>query len=135
MASVIHADLELWLTGYIRRELALRPEAYAAGVFVSDEFPSPAKPRTVVVRYDGGPDTSVVTAEAAVGVTILAANKQEAANLSRLVAAIIRDCARVEPGNPVAAVLGVNGPYKAPEESTQSRRYLTATLSVVGQPL
>lgn len=131
--TVIFSDLELFLTGFVRAELLARGET---GIYVGNQFPSPARPKTVVVRDDSGPDTSAVTMSPTIGVTVLAGDDPtqgtEASRLAQLVKAIIKGAARVEPGNPVAAVLATNGPYKVPEESGQPRRYMTFELSVVG---
>lgn len=137
MARVLPPDVAMFLTGFIRRELALRSEPFCKNVFVSNKFApaSPPRDRQVVVRDDGGPDTSVITSEPAVGITILATTEADANGLARMVKAIVRDCPGVEVGNPVAAVLASNGPYEVPEESIQHRRYMTFTFSVVGTPL
>lgn len=132
---VIFSDLELFLTGFIRSELAAHGEP---GVFVSNQFPPEARPKTVVVRDDGGPGTSLVTESPSIGVTVLAGDDPtqgaEATRLAQLVKAIIKGSARVEPGNPVAAVLSSNGPVKVPDETGQPRRYMTFELSVTGSP-
>lgn len=137
MVKVLPPDVALFLTGFIRRELALRPEPYCKSVFVSNKFAPANQPRErqVVVRDDGGPDTSVITSEPAVGITVLAMTEAEANGLARMVKAIVRDCPGVDPGNPVAAVVASNGPYEVPEESTSHRRYMTFTFAVVGEPL
>lgn len=140
MVRVLPPDVPMFLTGFIRRELALRPEPYCKGNYVSNKFAptgpnEPVRERQVVVRDDGGPDTSVITSETAVGITILAATEADANGLARMVKAIVRDCPGVEAGNPVAAVLASNGPYEVPEESAQHRRYMTFTFSVVGTAL
>jgi hypothetical protein len=130
---VIFSDLELFLTGFIRAELLAHGET---DVFVSNQFPDPARPKAVIVRDDGGPSSSIVTESPTVGVTVLAGDDPtqgaEATNLAQLVKAIVKGCARVAPGNPVAAVLASNGPIKVPDESGQPRRYMTFELSVVG---
>lgn len=138
---VIEADVELFLTGWLRRELALRPEPYCQGAEVSnrepeadEEFPE----RLVVIRYDGGPGTSLVTTEADVGVSVLAgtkSNPRDANDLARMVKALLNDCAAVEAGNPVSAVLASNGPYPVTEDQPRARRYMTFTLALVGQEL
>ncbi|WP_420179686.1 hypothetical protein [Paenarthrobacter sp. TA1.8] len=136
-SRVIHSDLEEFLTGFIRRELEAIGSPLASDVFVSNEFPNPARPKSVIVRDDGGPDASIITAEPTVGVTVLTdedpTEGETATNLALLVKAIVKGCARVEPGNPVAAVLGFNGPYKVPDETGCPRRYMTAELSVAGK--
>jgi hypothetical protein len=142
--DVIFSDVELFLTGRIRARLAAivaGPEgpykALAAGVYVGATFPPTRRPKTVVVRDDGGATTGLSTQETSVGVTVLAGDDntqgQEATDLAKLVAAIVAGCAGVEPGNPVAAVLSTNGPFRATEESGQPRRYFTANLAVTGK--
>ncbi|MNI14214.1 hypothetical protein D3C73_674670 [compost metagenome] len=140
---VIHFDIEVFLTSHIRQGLnALAGQPFAGG-FVSNEFwtsnpqdPRPAPRFQVVVRDDSGPRTSVVTKEPSVGITVLgsdSADKIFIANLGNVVFAIMEGCARSEPGNPVAAVLGANGPYKVTDDSGHPRRYMTFELSVVGK--
>lgn len=133
---VIFSDLELFLTGFIRRELVARGKTG----FVSNEFSpadNPAPAFQVIVRDDSGPRTGVVTKSPTVGVTVLGSdsyNKAATTDLALLVCAIVEGCARVEANNPVAAVLDSNGPYKVPDESGQPRRYMTFELSVTGTP-
>ncbi len=144
-SRVIFSDLELFLTDFIRDELAALPGDPYAGVFVSNRFfdpdgdePLPEPPFQVIVRDDGGPDTSIITNEPAVGITVLAGDDpsqgKEATDLALVVKAIVKDSARVDPDNPIAAVLGATGPYKVTEESGRPRRYMTFELSVTGQP-
>lgn len=144
-SRVIFSDLELFLTGFIRDELAALPGAPYGGAFISNRFfepdpdaPQPEPPFQIIVRDDGGPDTSIITNQPAVGITVLAGDDptqgQAATDLALVVKAVVKDCARVEPGNPVAAVLGATGPYKVAEESGRPRRYMTFELSVTGQP-
>lgn len=134
-ARVIYSDLELFLTGFIRGELVARGKT---GGFISNEFsPSdkPTPPFQVVVRDDSGPRSSVVTKTPTIGVTVLGSdtyNKAATTDLALLVCALVEGCARVEAGNPVAAVLGSNGPYKVPDDTGHPRRYMTFELSVTG---
>lgn len=134
---VLFSDLELFLTGYLRAELAALGTPLASDVFVSNSFPSPARPKAVVIRDDSGPSASVITKEPTIGVTVLAGDDQTngkaATDLANIVHMLLSDCAGTQPGNPVAAVLGSNGPYKVTEESGQPRRYMTFELSVTGQ--
>lgn len=142
--TVIHSDIELFLTGHIRDRLAAiaagptgRHKELATGVHVDNKFPNPEKPKTVVVRDDGGPTTGLVTKETSVGVTILAGEDitqpQDATDLALLVAAIVSGCPGTGGDNPVAAVLEMNGPSKVYEESGRPRRYFTANLAVTGK--
>lgn len=136
-AGVIFSDLELFLTGFIRAELLARGKS---GGLISNEFSpagKPVPPFQVIVRDDGGPTPGRVTKLPTVGITVLGSDdhdKAETTDLANLVSALMWGCARVEPGNPVAAVLESNGPFKVPDESGQPRRYMTFGLSVVGSP-
>lgn len=137
-SRVLFTDLELYLTGRIRQELAEIAAPITQNVFVSNQFPSPARPKTVVVRDDSGPQTSIITKEPTIGITVLAGDDQtqgqQATELANLVFMIVADCAGTEPGNPVARVVNATGPYKVTEESGQPRRYMTFELAVVGTP-
>lgn len=141
-SRVIHSDLELFLTGFIRRELAALPGQPFPGGFVSNEFWAPGEntpadppPFQIIVRDDSGPRTGVITKSPSVGITVLgsdALDKADTTNLALLVYALIEDSARVEQGNPVAAVVNANGPFKVADDSGKPRRYMTFDLSVVG---
>jgi len=141
MTAIIHADLELWLTGWLRTQLADRPEPVCQGVKVDNKEPAPntAWPaRLVVVRDDGSSEVELNVDSAALGVTIYAGTKslpKDANDLARIVRALIRDCARVEPGNPVAAVTASAGPFKVDDARPEACRYLTFELAVVGSAL
>ena len=134
---VIFTDLELFLAGFIRAELAVRG---VTGGFISNEFSPSDLPRPlfqVVVRDDGGPRSGAVTKSPTAGVTVLGSesyDKADTAALASLVFAITEGCARVEPGNPVAAVVSSAGPFRVPDDSGHSRRYMTFGLSIVGEP-
>lgn len=137
MVRVLPPNVPMFLTGFVRGELAGRPESFCKDVFVSNKFDirKPPSARQVVIRNDGGPDTSVITSEPSIGVTILAATEADADNLAAMVKAFIRDSPGTQSDNPIAAVLASNGPYEVPEESMSHRRYMTFTPSVVGIPL
>ncbi|MBT2473309.1 hypothetical protein J7E68_01635 [Microbacterium sp. ISL-103] len=139
MTAIIHADLELWLTGWLRAQLAARPEAVCQGVTVNNKEPAGTLPsKLVVVRYDGSSVEELHVDSASVGVTIYAGTKalpKDANDLARIVRALIGDSARVEPGNPVAAVTASNGPIPVADAGEKAVRYLTFELAVVGSPL
>lgn len=139
MTAILHADLELWLTGWLRAQLAARPEPVCAGVKVDNKVPDGTLPsKLVVVRYDGSSVEELNVDSAAVGVTVYAGTKalpKDANDLARIVRALIGDSARVEPGNPVAAVTASNGPIPVAEEGEKAVRYLVFELRVVGAPL
>lgn len=141
MVRVIHADLELFLTGWLRDALAARSEPYAQGVVVDSSEPDPTQDfpeRLIVIRSDGGPALSWITDEIAIGVTVFAGTKalpQDAIDLARLARALLNDCAAVEPGNPVAQVRESNGPYRIIEEQQRARLYMTFVMVVAGTAL
>lgn len=139
MTAILHADVELWLTGWLRAQLAARPEAVCRDVKVDNKVPAGALPsKLVVVRYDGSSVEELNVDSAAVGVTVYAGTKalpKEANDLARIVRALIGASARVEPGNPVAAVTASNGPIPIADEGERAVRYLTFELRVVGTAL
>lgn len=141
MASrVIHADMLGFLIPWLTAELAKRPEAVCAGVSVRDAEPlagKPVPPRMVIIRDDSGPTLSLVTAERSVGISVLAGTREtpkEANDLALIVNALLLDAARVEPGNPVAAVEEITGPFPVDDDLPRARRYSTATFIVAGSP-
>ncbi|MET4094567.1 hypothetical protein [Arthrobacter sp. UYCu712] len=143
-SSVIFTDVELFLAHHIKDRLdaiAAGPpglhQALAADVYVGNQHPPTRRPKSVVVRDDGGPTTGIVTAQTSAGFTVLAGDDdnpgKEATDLALLVAAIVAGSPGTEPGNPVAAVLTMNGPFKVADPSGQPRRYFTASLAVTGE--
>ena len=143
---LIDADIELFLCGEIRDKIAaLAGTDFPASVgWVSNkEWVPTAGDSTpplwqVIVRDDGVSDVDLTVGEAQIGVNALAGSLDDVEpvkKLARIVKAIIKDCARVEPGNPVGAVLEFNGPYPIIEPSSFARQYMTAQLSVVSIPL
>lgn len=139
MTAIIHADLELWLTGWLRAQLTARSEAVCQGVKVDNKVPAGTLPsKLVVVRYDGSSVEELHVDSASVGVTVYAGTKalpKDANDLARIVRALIGDSARVEPGNPVAAVTASSGPIPVADEGEKAVRYLTFELAVVGSAL
>lgn len=143
-SRVIFSDLEKFLTGHIRTELAALPGQPYQGGWVSNQFYSPdadvprsPPPYQIVVRDDSGPDTSIITQEPTVGVTVLmgddATQGQSATDLALIVKMIVKDSAGTDPDNPVAAVLGSTGPYKVTDPTGMPRRYMTFELRVTGK--
>ena len=141
MTAIIHDDLELWLTGWLRAQLVARPEPVCDGVKVDNKEPQPGTPwpqKLVVVRYDGSSLEELHVDSASVGVTVYAGTKalpKDANDLARIVRALVGDSARVEPGNPVAAVNGSTGPVPVADAGEKAVRYLTFELAVVGSAL
>lgn len=136
---VIQADLELFLCAWYRRALAARPEPVCQNVVVGNSEPEGEFPERMLVIHDvSGFDTSIITAERDVNLSILAGtreNPKEANDLARIVHALRSQIPAVEPGNPVAAVVSSRGPMPVPEEQPRARRLVIVTFSVVGEPL
>jgi hypothetical protein len=138
-SRVVHADLLSFLIPWLTAELAKRPEAVCRDVSVRNVEPSGTTlpRRMVVIRDDSGPTLSLVTAERTVGISVLAGTKEtpkEAMDLALIVNALLSDAARVEPGNPVAAVESITGPFAVDEALPKARRYSTVTFIVAGSP-
>jgi hypothetical protein len=138
---VVHADLEQFLCAWYRTALAARPEAVCRDVEVDNSEPAPGTgfPAKLLVIHDfGGPDTSVISAERDVGLSVLAGTKDspyEANELARIVHALRSQIPSVDASNPVAAVLKSIGPTPVDESQQRARRYISLTLSVVGSLL
>lgn len=133
-------DLEIFLIGWYRAALAARPETYAQGVTVvrveppTDQLPTPM----LVIRDDGTTDTSFITGEASIGLTVLAGSKENpkpAKDLMRLVHALASQIPSADPSNPVAALLGRTGPFLVAEDQPVARAYVTLSLAVAGRAI
>ena len=142
MSAVILPDLVEWLTGWLYRELEARSEPYARGVVVSNREPDVGSAnfpeRLVVVGDSGSTDRDLLLSDASLRVSVLAGSKEapkECVDLARLVHALVRDCARFEPGNPVVRVVASRGPMSVPEDHPRARRLSTFDIAVVGSPL
>jgi hypothetical protein len=143
--AVIHDDLELFLIGWYREALAARPEPVCQDVEVDIVEPADGvfPEKLLVIRDDGGPTTSLLTAERAVGMSVLAGSKtapKDANDLIRIVAALANQVPSPnqtgnEPRNPVAALVDINGPLKVAENQDRSRRYITVTYVVTADAL
>lgn len=138
MARVTAPDLEMWLCGHLRAELAAAGESVQVSNHEPGELKLPLKKPLVVIRDDSGARMSQVTFERSVGVSVLhgtTLNGQPANDLARLVVAILTDDAIVEAsGSPIAAVDydGCNGPYAVAENLDVARRYATVGYIIVG---
>lgn len=138
---VVHDDLELFLCSWYRGRILARPEPLCAGVQVDRVEPSPGQAfpaKLIVIRDDGGPETSILTGERSVGVSILAgtkANPKDAKDLANIAYALRSQIPSGDPSNPVAAVLDSTSPVMVPEAQERARVYFTLTLAVAGRPL
>jgi hypothetical protein len=128
--AVLFPDVELWASAYLRTALAARPEAYAADVRVANSKSTTTTNRQVVVRRDGGAQNGVLDFPR-LSVRVWANREQDAADLSRLVQALLM----VSPGNgPVVACTSLSGPQGIPDES-QPQKFLAVELTVRGANL
>jgi len=138
----VHDDLELYLTGRLRTDLAALDDPDVADIEVSNRWPDPNAPfprRLLVIRDDSGPRTSLVTADRAVGYTLVYDDTHDTllttSRAARLVAALAAAVPGPQRDNPVAAVRAQNGPYKVDEPPPRIRFYSTITYSVAARPL
>lgn len=125
---ILHADVELWATGYLRPLLALHGWT---GVIVSNATPTTTWTRLVTVRRDGG-SASDVRDFPRLGVNVWAATEKDATDLALLVDALMR--AAVNEG-PVRRIRRTGGPSPIADESKKPRRYLTYELTTRGEAL
>ncbi len=135
---IVHDDLEAFLVSWYRQRILARPEPVCAGVQVDRVEFEPLPPKLIVIRDDGGPETSLLTGERSVGVSILAgtkANPGDAKELANIVYALRSQLPSGDPTNPVAAVVDSTSPVMVPEAQERARVYFTLTLAVAGRPL
>jgi hypothetical protein len=132
LPAVIFPDVEMWACGYLRTELAARPESYCADVFVSNTMPNTRSDRMVLVRRDGGPRTSLVRETARMTVRTWATSEQDANDLARMVAALLW---AAPDGDPVLRVDQPTGPSPVADDSRQPLRLQTFEVEVRGVDL
>ena len=78
MTAIIHADLELWLMGWLRAQLAARTEPVCQDVKVDNKEPLPGSTwpkRLVIVRDDGSTEDELNVDTAALGINVYAGTK------------------------------------------------------------
>ncbi|MHA3682785.1 hypothetical protein ACXR2W_00790 [Leucobacter sp. HY1908] len=135
-------DVVLWATGWLRAQLAERPEDVCRGVEVdrrepvvgSGQFPA----RLVVIGDSGSTDGDLWLSDMSLRVSVLAGSPEspgECIELARIVHALMRSCARAGAGSPVAAVSASRGPMEVPEVHPRARRLSTFDVVVVGELL
>lgn len=135
---VMFSDLELFLTGWFRARLAEWPDPVAHGVTVDRVEREPIQAPLLVVRDDGATDTSVLTADASLGFSILAGTREypkPAKDLALIVHALLPQIPSGDPDNPFAALLTRTSPVLVAEEQPFARAYVAATFSIAGRGL
>ena len=145
---IIEDDLGLFLTAWYRVALAARPEAYCENVVVDAKEPAGAFPdRLLVITDGGGAETSFLTSEHTVNLSILAGTKlapQDANDLARMARALRSQIPAVGFAvtlggrpyrNPVTAVISSTGPFDVPEQQDRARRLVSVTFAVSGEAL
>lgn len=127
--SVLFPDAELWATGALRTALAGRSEPYKAGVIVAHAVPATRPDRLVTIRRDGGTEDGLFD-QPRFGVNVWTQTEKDAADLSRLVAALLRGL----PGDGVCTYMRqVSGPSTVPD--AQPRRFMTFESRLRGEAL
>jgi len=127
--AVIFGDAELWATTYLRSALAARLEPYAAAR-VSNQKSTTKQARQVVVRRDGGRQDGLFDFPR-LTVRVWADDEQDAADLSRLVRALLM----VAPGDgPCVRVESTTGPQGLPGDS-QPQKFFTVDVKMRGVDL
>lgn len=119
-------DIELWTTGWLRAALD------DPAILVATVDTSSSKTRSrVIVRRDGGPQTSRVTEVARLAVRVSAPTEQAATDLARRVYALL---AGTPGAGPVRRFRGMSGP-SAVADAAGPMRYLLVELTVRGARL
>ncbi|NMW65983.1 hypothetical protein HHJ78_10855 [Mobiluncus mulieris] len=139
MSIVVPADVELFLTKYLRQTLLMNNLT----VQVSNKEPGnlrlPLQRPLVVVRDDGGGQQSRLTFAHRVGVNVLAGSKRsdyDANRLARIVYGILTDDDIVEAdASPIVAFYreGCVPPTPVLESLDVARRYMTVEYLTVGE--
>lgn len=146
---LVHADLEAFLCSWYRAklaEIAAGGEASVDGFEVDRVEPSQDErfpDWLLVIRDDSGP-AELLTAERALGFSVLGGNKQDPTRAKRA-AAVVLGALWTIPGtdqvaggalrNPIASVESTNGPYLVDEDQDRARAYGTALVTVTPEAL
>lgn len=136
--TVTPPDMELFLTGYLRKCLRDRGMAVQVSNKEPDNLKLPLARPLIVVRDDGGLQESRISYQANIGVSVMAGtrkNDRAANDLARIVYAILTNPEIVSaPDSPITVVdiEGCTRPIPVVEDLDVSRRYMTFTYGVVG---
>jgi hypothetical protein len=138
---VAYDDHELFLVGWYRAALAGRPEPICDDVVVDRVEPGPNEEwpeKLLVIRDDGTTDTSFITGDLSVGLTVFAGSKEnpkDAKDLARIVHALASQIPSGDPDNPIAVLRERNGPYMVPESQPRARVYSNLVLGTTARPI
>lgn len=127
-AATFFPDAELVVVQALSTALATRTEPYAAGAVVSNKVPNPRSQRMVIIRRDGGRAVDLHD-DARITVRVWAPTDQEAADLSRLVGALLW---AAPTGSPIVRVTQESGASPVPDESDQALRLMVFTVRTRG---
>lgn len=130
-------DTELFLSSLLRTELKGIQNLQVDNKVPTDyrgEYP------IIVLRDDGGEQTSLLTYDRSIGVTLYWSKPQNikpVRDLARKVYAILTDDNLADMDGPIAAINrdGCNGPYTVPDEQRAATQYLTVEYSTVGESM
>lgn len=132
-------DLELWLTTFLRAQLAAGKIAATVSNKEPAQLSAPLSKPLIVIREDGGPGKTEITYTRTCGVSILGGTRQHdqpTKDLARLAYAILTDHETIAlaAGSPVVAVefSGCDGPYTVPDPQDVTRVYFVVEYTVVG---
>lgn len=120
-AAIVHVDIELWATGYLRDALEDYEDESDDEVYLSNKIPTARRPRMVIVRRDGGVPQGTFDVPR-VNFGVWAATEQEVSDLTLLVAALL---SAAPDGDPVTHAQMVGGPISIDDPSEQPRRSMT----------
>lgn len=132
IVPVLFPDVDLHFTTYLRTALAGRTEPYATGVKVDRVAPTTLPPRLVTVRRDGGAQIDAVRENARLTVNVWHETQQGAADLARLVRALLWAAPN---SGPVLRVDVNSGPSNVPEGNGKPHLVMTFDAIVRGTEL
>ncbi|RRD61631.1 hypothetical protein [Leucobacter sp. OH1287] len=136
---ILQADVVKFLCDFIRAELRRLPDPFFHDVEVAAIEPDVAArdypDKLVTVAVSTVSDADLHLSDVSVRVNYVAGTPEfpdDCVKLARMVHAIVRDCARVADGNPVAAVTASRGAMSVVDEQLRARWFSLFDLVVVG---
>lgn len=138
MPRIIPAPVDEWLVPHLRRLLSEEGIDAQVDVVEPPTLDAPLARPLVVVRMDGGAQSSPLTFSCQVGISVLAGPRQDDA-LARRVASLVYAVATdmeiaFAPGSPITAVDygACTTPVGVSDDQDVARRYMTVSYLVVG---